>query len=291
MGRYGTHLLVALIAGMLTGPGWGRVEAVDDSGHRIRLEAPARRIVALSPHLTELLFQAGAGAWIVGAAAYSDYPSEALAIARVGDARGLDIEAIVQKRPDLVVAWTSGNSRKAVERLRRLRLTVFESEPTALDDIPRTLLRLGELVGTTEVARAGAAAFRTRLASLVASYGGDAPIPVFYQIWDRPLLTVNGRHIITQILRTCGAQNVFAHLPQLTGAPSREAVLLAQPAVIVVASRAADALAPWEKWPQARAVRDRRLFAVDPDILHRPTLRVLDGVAELCAKLHSGAPR
>lgn len=265
---------------------WAGVEVLDDAGHRIRLDAPARRIVSLSPHLTELLFQAGAGPWVVGAAAFSDYPEEARAIPWVGDARGLDVERIVRARPDLVVAWSSGNSPRTLARLRRLGLPVFESEPARLDDIPRTLRKLGELAGTTATARAGAAAFEARLAALAAAHGDDSPMRVFYQIWDRPLLTINGRHLITHILSTCGARNAFGHLPRLTAAPSREAVLLSDPDAIVVASRAADALAPWLQWSGLRAVRDRRVFSVDPEILHRPTLRILDGVAELCAKLH-----
>jgi len=261
------------------------VEVLDDAGHRIRLATPARRIVSLSPHLTELLFQAGAGRWVVGAAAFSDYPDEARVIPRIGDARGLDTEAILRARPDLVVAWSSGNSRRTIDRLRRLGFPVFASEPSRLDDIPHTLRRLGELAGTTAVANPHAAAFETRLAAFATAQGDGPPLRVFYQIWDRPLLTVNGQHLITHILSICGARNVFGHLKTLTAAPSREAVLLADPDAIVVASNAPDALEPWTRWRSLRSVRERRVFAVDPDILHRPTLRILDGVADLCAKL------
>jgi len=262
------------------------VEVFDDAGNRIRLDAPVRRIVSLSPHLTELLFDAGAGQWIVGAAAFSDYPVEARAIPRIGDARGLDIEGIARTRPDLVVAWTSGNPRRTIDRLRRLGLRVFESEPAQLADIPSTLIRLGRLAGTEETARVGAAAFNDRLAQLEARRPVGPPVQVFYQIWDRPLLTVNGRHLIAQALQTCGAKNVFGHLPGLTAAPSREAVVLADPDAIAVASNAPDALRPWTKWPQSRAMRSGKVFAVDPEILHRPTLRILDAVEDLCAKLH-----
>jgi len=279
----GFSALVAVFAQL---PAWAGVEVLDDAGHRIRLDAPAKRIVSLSPHLTELLFQAGAGPWVVGAAAYSDYPEEARAVPRVGDARGLDIERIVGARPDLVVGWSSGNSPRTIARLRRLGLPVFESEPARLDDIPHTVRKLGELAGTTAVARDRAAAFEARLSALAAEYGSGSPLRVFYQIWERPLLTINGRHLITHALSICGARNVFGHLPHLTTAPSREAVLLAEPDAIVVASRAPDELDPWLRWRSARAVRSGRVFAVDPYLLHRPTLRILDGVSDLCAKLH-----
>lgn len=276
----------ALIGIVLGGTARARVVVVDDGGNRIQLESPARRIVALSPHVTELVFDAGAGQWIVGAAAHSDYPGAARAIPRVGDARGLDLEAILRARPDLVVAWTSGNSRRTIDRLRRLGLQVFESEPVRFDQIASAVIRLGQLAGTEDAARRGAEAFNERLADLVASYAARPRVSVFYQIWDRPLLTVNGQHIITQALEVCGARNIFGHLPRLTAAPSREAVLLADPDAVVVASNATDALAPWSIWRQSRAGGKRRVFAVDPQILHRPTLRILDGVVELCARLH-----
>lgn len=277
-----TVALLALCAGTTV---YAHVEVLDDAGNRIRLDAPARRIVSLAPHLTELLFDAGAGQWIVGAAAFSDYPDAARAIPRIGDSRGLDIEGIARARPDLVVAWTSGNPRRTIDRLRRLGLRVFESEPARLADIPHTLIRLGRLAGTEETARTGAAVFNDRLAQLGARHPVGPPVQVFYQIWDRPLLTVNGRHLIAQALQTCGAQNVFGHLPGLTAAPSREAVLLADPDAIAVASNAPNALSPWTKWRQSRAMRSGKVFTVDPEILHRPTLRILDGVEDLCAKL------
>jgi len=284
------HVLLAcsLALGAVQWPRAARadIEVVDDAGRRVRLAAPARRIVSLSPHLTELLFQAGAGTHVVGAAAFSDFPLEAQAVPRIGDARGLDVERILGLGPDLVVAWGSGNSRRTIDRLRRLGLQVFESEPARLDDIARTVVSFGVLAGTEAGANRSASEFRAKLQGIAQTYRQHAALRVFYQIWDRPLLTVNGGHFITDALAACGASNAFGSMAGLTAAPSREAVLLADPDAIVVATLERGAVAGWLRWPALRASRHDRVIAVDPAVLHRPTLRIVEGIDDLCRKLH-----
>jgi iron complex transport system substrate-binding protein len=263
----------------------GEYAVVDDTGRSVRLAEPARRIVALAPHLTELLFAAGAGAAIVGAAAYSDYPPAARAIPRVGDARSLDLERIVASRPDLIVAWASGSPRRQLDRLEALGYRVFRHEAASLDAIGSGIERLGVLAGTTAQAAAHARAYRSALAQLRADYAGAAPVRVFYQVNERPLLTVTRRHVIADALQLCGAVNVFADHAGWLPRPSREAVLLAQPDAIVVAgATGADrsALAPWQRWGSLAAVRDHALVLVDPDLLHRATPRIVTGVDRLC---------
>jgi iron complex transport system substrate-binding protein len=251
----------------------------------VRLEAPAKRIVSLAPHLTELLFEAGAGARIVGADVHSDHPPSARRIERVGDAHGIDMERVLRLRPDLVVAWSSGNARKALARLRALSIPVFESEPRRLVDIARTVERLGALAGTAPQAHAGAAHFRERLAALAARHAGKRPLRVFYEIWHRPLMTIGNRHLIVDALATCGAHSAFADVAAVTAAPAREAVLLADPDAIVVASHDAGALDAWRQWRHLRAVREEALIRIDPEPMHRPTSRMIDAVAGLCGRL------
>lgn len=261
------------------------VEVLDDAGRRIRLASPAQRIVSLSPHLTELLFDAGAGGRVVGAAEFSDHPEAAKRIPRIGDARGLDLERIVALRPDLVLAWRSGNSRRTVDRLRRLGVAVYESEPTRLEDIASTLDRLGALAGSRDQARVQADGYRARLADIVGRHAGMSRLRIFYQVWERPLLTVDRQHIIGDAFAVCGAVGVFARLPAITSSPSREAVLLADPDVIVVADASPRAAEAWTRWKQLRAVRSGRVVSVDPERLHRPTLRMLDAVEDLCRRI------
>jgi len=264
------------------------VSVDDDTGHRVRLAHPAQRIVSLAPSTTELLYAAGAGGRLVGAVDYSDYPPAAKRVPRVGSAGSLDLEAIAAVHPDLVLAWAGGNSRDQVARLDALGIPVFWADPQRLTDIPSVLERIGRLAGTGSTAREAAQAWRARLAALRKRYARRSKVRVFYQIWDRPLMTVNGRQMISDVLRLCGGVNVFADLPAVAGTVSREAVLAADPQVIIVSGAGAARpawLAAWRHWPQLSAVELGQLYVVPPDIIQRQGPRILDGAERVCHDL------
>jgi iron complex transport system substrate-binding protein len=264
------------------------ITVVDDLGNEISLTHPARRIVALAPHVAELLFAAGAGGTLVGAVSYSDYPPAAREIPRVGSFQSLDLERIVALKPDLVIAWTSGNGAQAVGRLRGLGLAVYESEPRELADIARSLEQFGRLAGTAEAGARAASAFRKRHAALAERYSDRSPVSVFYQIWHQPLMTINGEHLISQVLALCGGRNVFADLAPLAATVSVEAVLKARPEAIVASGagdQRPDWLDDWRRWPQLPAVRAGNLYSIPPDLLQRQGPRVLDGAEHLCTQL------
>src|SRR5258706_435334 len=274
------------------------VQAIDDAGNSVTLPAPAQRIVSIAPHLTELLFAAGAGERVVGAVAYSDYPEAAKAIPRIGDATQLDLERIVSLHPDLIVGGRNGNSPQQIKRLASLGIAIYASESTQFAGISSTLRRLGRLAGTQVVADAHADAFDRAVVDLRARYAGRRPLRVFYQIWHRPLLTINGRHLIDEALHVCGAQNVFAALDPLTPNVSVEAVVAADPDAIVTGSVAdgggdsgADNLDQWRQLSTLRATRAGNLIVVNPNTLHRQSERIIDGVRELCDKLDAARVR
>ena len=262
----------------------------DDYGHEVRLEKPASRIVSLAPHLTEILYAAGAGERLVGAVDFSDYPVAARALPRVGSDARIDLEAVLALRPDLVVAWPNAGSLRAVDRLAELGVPVFRSEPRELDDIASTLQRLGRLAGSGRQADVAAAAFRARAAALQRRYGAARKVRVFYQIWDRPLLTVNGAHVISKVIGICGGENVFADAPLLVPEVDREAVLRADPQVIV-ASGSNDAqpqwLDMWRRLPGLAATDGGQLYAIPADLIQRHTPRILDGAERLCTFLET----
>jgi iron complex transport system substrate-binding protein len=265
-----------------------QIHVKDDYGNEVRLSAPAERIVSLAPHLTELLYAAGAGSRMVGALEYSDFPPQAKALPRVGSDAGINLEAVIGLQPDLVVAWPNAGSLRAVNRLADIGLPVFRSEPRELDDIPRTLERLGTLAGTPREAKRAANDFRERVRSLAARYSKRAPVRVFYQVWDRPLLTVNGEHVITKVMRLCGGVNVFADLPLIAPEIDREAVLRANPQAIVASG--ADGKRPawldaWKAFPGLEAAARGNLYAIAPELIQRHTPRLLDGAQTLCRLL------
>lgn len=261
--------------------------AQDDLGQLVRLAAPATRIVSLAPHVTELLFAAGAGEQVVGTVEFSDYPPEAARIPRVGSYAALDIERILALRPTLVVGWQSGNG-PVLERLRALGLTVYVTEPRRFEDVLRAIDDLGVLAGSAETAREETTGLRTRLAALQRRYAQAPAVSVFYQVWHQPLMTVGGSHLVTRMIETCGGRNVFAGVDALAPAVDIEAVLAAAPEAIVASGMdeaRPEWLDDWRRWPQLPAVRDGHLFFIPPDLLQRPTPRLLDGAERLCTAL------
>jgi ABC-type Fe3+-hydroxamate transport system, periplasmic component len=260
----------------------------DDRGHRVTLPRPAQRIVSLAPHATEALYAAGLGARLVGAVSYSDYPPEAQAVPRIGSYNNLDMERIAALAPDLVVAWHEGNHPAQLAMLRRLGLTLYISDPRELDGIATTIERLGQLGASAAQAGAAAADYRRTLDELRVRYARQAPVAVFYQIWNRPLMTVNDEHLIGKVITLCGGRNVFGTLDAITPMVSEEAVLQAAPEMIVASGMdesRPEWLDDWRRWQQLPAVRDDNLYFIPPDLLQRHGPRILQGATQLCAQM------
>ena len=283
-------LLVILLSGLLATVATAAVEVTDDAGRTVRLEQPARRIVSLSPHATELLYAAGAGEWVVAVSEYSTWPPAARQLPRVGSGAGLNVEAIVAQQPDLVVAWQSGNTKPQLQQLERFGVPVFYSEPRDIDDIADNLLLLGRLAGTGERAAQTARAFRDGVSVLRERYAGRRPVTAFYQIWPQPLMTINGNHLISHWMQLCGAQNIFADLSDLAPAVDPEAVLKADPEVLLAgrhSGKSADWETRWRQWKGLRAVQGNHLYTVPAETLERQTPRSLQAAEELCAHIDS----
>ena len=274
------------------------VSVTDDTGATVSLAAPAQRVISLAPHVTELIYAAGGGSKLVGTVSYSDYPPAAQTVPRVGDNKALDLERIVALKPDLIVVWRHGNAQAQLERLRELHIPLFFSEPHQLDDVAVTLTRLGSLLGTSGTADAAASAYRAHIERLRARYANRPPVSVFYEVWDQPLMTLNGTHMISDVITLCGGRNVFAQLAPLVPTVSTEAVIAANPEAIVTASAGAtkpDAplakLDSWHTWPSLTAVARNNLFAIDGDLIDRPAPRIAQGAEQLCEDLEVARSR
>jgi iron complex transport system substrate-binding protein len=262
------------------------ISVVDDANHVVTLAAPAQRIVSVAPHATELLYAAGAGSHIVGVSEYSNYPPEAKRLTSVGGSAALDLERIVTLKPDLIVAWGSGNSAAQIEKLRTLHIPLFESEPRNFEAVATSLERLGQLAGTASAGQAAAQAFRTRLKTLTSTYQQRSPVKVFYQIWGHPLMTLNNDHMASSVIRLCGGENVFGQLPQIAPTVSIESVLQENPeAIIVSASPNENIQSDWQRFPKLTAVARGNLIGVNVDWMTRGGPRILDGAEMLCKQL------
>jgi iron complex transport system substrate-binding protein len=258
----------------------------DDDGNVITLQKPAQRIIAMAPHVTELLYAAGGGDRIVGAVTYSDFPEAAKKLPRIGTNRQIDMERVIAMKPDLIVAWMHGSSERQIETLRQLGIPIFHSEPLKLDGISDSLLRLGQLMGTESVAQPAAADIRKQFAALAKQYSNRSPVKMFYQVWDKPLYTLNGASIVSDAMRLCGGVNIFADLKTTAPVVSVEAVLQADPeAVFGTAEKDYGGVALWKPYTTMKAVRNDNLFTLDGELLNRAGPRMVAGTTALCEKL------
>jgi len=257
----------------------------DDRGVTVSLDRPAQRIVSLAPHLAEIVFAAGAGTGLAGVSSFSRHPAEAERLPVVASHGRVDIERLIALQPDLVLAWQSGNSPLQIDRLKRLGVRVFVTEVRALADIPRIVRLVGALAGSEAAAGARARQFENEIADLRERYAGQRRVTVFLEIWHRPMLTVNGAHLISDALSACGGRNVFAAARTLTPLVSREEVLDARPEAIVTGGFGSEAPQAWRGLELVSAVRGGRIYAIDPDLLHGQGPRIIEGVRALCERL------
>ncbi len=284
--RIGAGWAALVLLGLLAAPlGRAAVELTDDRGVSVRLEQPPQRIVTLAPNLTELAFASGAGAAVVGVAAYSDYPAEAARLPVVASSGGIDLERVLTVKPDLVLAWKSGNHMSDVLRLEKLGIPVLVTEPNRLSDVPRMVRLIGRAAGTEPSAEAAARAFEVELAALRDRYREARELTVFYQVWERPLRTIGGAHIIDEMIRICGGRNVFADLDLLAPEVAIESVMAADPDVLLTAGNDRTGVPSWARTAKLRAVREGHVYNVDATLVERSTPRLVQGTAQICDRL------
>lgn len=264
------------------------VVVIDDYNNEVVLAEPAQRIISLAPHITELIFAAGAGDQLIGTVTYSDYPEAAKSVPIIGSFNQISYESVVALAPDLILAWGSGNGLETIDRLKSLGFKVYVDEPRQLEDVADSIRTYGLLGGHEETANAAASGFMLRLQKLRETYQDKDRISVFYQIWNDPLLTINGSHLISDVIRLCGGENIFADALPIAPKISIETVIRRNPAVIVASGMdrsRPEWLDDWKRWPAIEAVAKNHLYFIPPDILQRHTPRLLDGAEQLCVHL------
>ena len=253
----------------------------------IALSLPAQaqypqRIVSLSPHTTELIFAAGAGDRLIGVSAYSDYPEEAKALPVVASSQQINIETILALKPELVIYWQQGNSAADINQLKKFGIPVYASKTGGLDDIATQIQRLGKMLGTQSIADPVSDKYRQALAALRAKYAHNPKQDLFYQVWPTPLMTVANDPWLQEQFELCGFNNVFNDSPVPYPVINIEQVLVKQPAVIVAGTVNDAELAKWQTWQSIPAVKNGNVFRINPDVSHRFSPRVVQGITTLC---------
>jgi len=280
-------VLVLLLACLCSSQGWA-ITVQDFAGRQVTLSRPAQRIVALAPHIVENLYSAGAGDRLVGVVSYSNYPAQAADIPKVGSYNAFSLEQIVALQPDLVVMWGSGNGMQTLAQLEELGIPVYVSELRQLPDVSHSIRRLGQLAGTVAASEREARRIENELSTLADRYKNRRQVGVFYQIWNEPLQTVNGEHLISELITLCGGRNIFGDAGPLAPRVSIESVLLRDPDAIVAGGMGTarpEWLDQWHKYPSLQAVSGDALFFINPDLVQRPTARVVLGAQQLCLQL------
>jgi iron complex transport system substrate-binding protein len=248
----------------------------------------AQRIIALSPHLAELVFAVGAGDRLIGVSAYTDYPEAAAKLPVIGDAFMLDLERLTVLKPDLLLAWQSGTPAHVVDELRSRGYRVEVIRTMSLHEIPPALRRIGTLTAQGTTANTAADSFVAGLESLAERASDATPVAVFYQVSKRPLYTINGEHYVSQLIEICGGKNVFADLGNLAPLIGVEAVLERDPEVMLASDDAGtDAFSEWERWPDLAANRYGNRFLMPAAEIGRATPRLLEAGAAICEALEN----
>lgn len=271
---------------------WNQATAItleDDRGRIIQLKQPAQRVISLSPHLTELVYSAGAGSQLVGVVSYSDYPTQAKSLPLVGDVNRLNLEAILKLQPDLILGWKTGNSTQDIARLEQLGIPVFVTEIEKLEQIPEMIKRIGILTGRKQESTEQANLFQIQLKNILEKRPKKLPRRVFFEVWHQPLITLNQKHIISQIIQICGGINIFANATMIAPVVSLESVYKRNPEVIFLSGtlhQNQQITKFWQKNKNIDAGLKNRVYSLHPDTIERPTVRILTGLQEMCTFLN-----
>lgn len=285
--------LLALLLAMAL-PVQADIEVTDGLDRSVTLEKPAERIIALAPHIVENAYSAGAGDKLVAAVNYSDYPPEAAELPQLGSYKAVSLEQILALEPDLVLLWASGNGEETLRQLERLGVTVYASEPRELEDVAQSVIDIGTLAGTREVAETAAREYLESLEQLRKQYAERDPVSVFYQVWNKPLQTLNDEHLVSAVIRLCGGRNVYADAAPLAPKINMESVLDRNPQAIVASGMGDERpewLDEWQDWSGLTAVQEDNLFFVPPDIIQRHTIRIAQGARLFCEHIETARQR
>ncbi len=254
----------------------------------LKLQVPVQTIVTLSPHLAELVFAAGAGDKLIATVDHSDYPEKAKQVPALGAYNKWDVEQVLALNPDIVLAWQTANGEQPIKKLRQLGLKVYVSEPRAVEDVASTIRHIGLMTGNPQIAEQKADKYLQGMRRLEQQFAHRKPVDVFYQVWSNPLITINDQQLISRLIQLCGGRNSFGTLPVLAPTVSIESLIQANPDIIVGAAKAAEHgqwLQNWQQWPSIKAVKNSRLYFINPDLLNRQTTRMLDGATRLCTMI------
>lgn len=260
--------------------------ATEQEAQSAQTIAPARAI-SLAPHITEILFAAGAQDHLIAVDSSSDYPPAAKDLPRIGDALRVNPERLLELKPDQVWAWQANQIGPELQRqLQQTHINLIFAAPEKLDDIPAFVRLAGDSLNTADVAVPMAALLDNQIASLRQNSRLGETVSVFLEIGSEPLYTLARDPLIQDVLTTCKAQNIYARHAAVAPTISLEDVLHKRPQVVIMAYRdPAQLRARHLFWEKHLGLSPHALLNLNPDALYRPGPRLIEATRILCEQL------
>jgi len=265
----------------------------DELGRQVKVSHSPQRIISLSPGTTEALFALGLGERIVGVTSYCNYPEEASRKERVGDTLNPSIERIVALKPDLVIISTASQLQDLAERLNKLGIPTYISNPRTLSEILSSMERIGDLCGVKDRAEQVVAELRRRIDEVRKKVNGLSRLRVFYILQTEPLFTVGKGAYATDLIWLAGGESISKD--ELNPWPqfSRETAIARKPEVIILSGDARGVVTAGHfnqrQFQSTPAVKQGRVYRINADLVERPGPRIVDGLEEIARLLHPEA--
>jgi iron complex transport system substrate-binding protein len=268
--------------------------AKQEGSPQLQLKSYPKRIITLTPHLSELVDAAGGSERLVSVSAFSNLPASVKQLPITSDARSIDLEKMKSLRPDLIIYWRGGTSESQIQSIKKTfnkDVQFISVQPKKLSDIANDIETIGKALGTEAIAKKNADALRSKIAALNSKQknNSERKVKVFYQVWAQPLMTLNQDHIIGDIIQRCGGEQLFANEKVLVPTVSREAVIKANPEIIFTAVDSTKINTDWSMWssfPQLAAAKNKAFIDLDGDIISRPSPRIMQGAEKICAEIN-----
>lgn len=245
--------------------------------------ANTQRVVSLAPSLTEVMFDLGAEQHLVGILDGGERPAAVAHLPSVGANGQLDIETLISLKPDLILYWPGSIQITQKHAIEQLGLVIFDASTDDLQSYTQLFERLGNQLGYAQQGKKLTTQAQLRIANMRQTYQRIEPVQVFYQVWDKPMFTLGGRQIISEVLQVCGAQNIFADIDTPAPQVDREAVMLRNPDVILTSTEAL--VDTWKPWTNIKAVRLQQVISLQNHGVERPSYQMLDAMQTLCEQL------
>jgi iron complex transport system substrate-binding protein len=284
--RFALVVALTVLAACAPAPERAAGGMVDDFGDTLALAAPPQRIVSLNPPTTEILFALGAGPRIVGRTRWDTRPDSALRVPDVGDGIRPNVEAVLARRPDLVVLYASNDNRPAAERFRAAGIATWALKIDSIAEFVRAVDQLGRILGDTARARLTRDTVLRALDSVRAATSARTPRTAVWHVWDEPLIVIGGGSYMNELVEIAGGRNIYRDMPEPSPQVSMEDIVRRNPEVVLAGPVGAERLRADPAWRSLPAVREGRVLVVDTTLVGWPAVRLGEAARSLARLLH-----